>query len=90
MKDRLLEIMRLAYEVNDLLGLTFVSVDMSRYGALVHIHTLNRECAQGKSTDYWSPTQYAEAFPHDGWVIDPGLEKAETALKEILKGAKAA
>lgn len=90
MKEKLLEILALAYEVNDLLGLTFVSVDMSRYGAIVHIHTLNRECAPGKSTTYWSPTQYADAPYGDGWVVDPGFEKAQAALKEILKGAKAA
>lgn len=90
MKDRILEIMRLAYEVNDLLGLTFVSVDMSRYGATVHIQTLNRQFAAGKSTTYWSPTQYADAPYGDGWVIDPGFEKAEAALKEILKGVQAA
>lgn len=89
MKEKLLEIMSLAYEVNDLRSLTYVSVDVSRYGASVHIQTLGKD-ATGKSTTYWTPTQYADALYMDGWVVDPGFEKAQAALKEILKGAKAA
>lgn len=90
MKEKLLEIMALAYEVNNLMRLTFVSVDVSRYDATVSIHTLSEKCTSGKRTTYWMPMQYGYEPYMEGWVVDPGFEKAEAALKEILKGAKAA
>lgn len=90
MKEKLLKVMALAYEVNDLMGLTFVSVDVSRYDATVHIHTLSKKYTSEKRTTYWAPMQYSDAPHMEGWVVDPGFEKAEAALKEILKGVQAA
>lgn len=90
MKEKLLEVMALAYEVNDLMGLTYVSVDVSRYDATVSIHTLSKKYTSENRTTYWTPMQYSDAPHMEGWVVDPGLEKAEAALKAILKEAQAA
>lgn len=90
MKERLAEIIRLAYEVNDLMGLIYVSIDVSRYGATVSINTLNKRFTHARRTTYWSPTQYRDEPYMEEWIIDPGLVKAEKELKEILDGGKAA
>lgn len=89
MKERLAEIMRLAYEVNDLMGLTYISIDVSRYGATVSVSTLNKNFTHARRTTYWSPTQYTDEPYADEWIVDPGLVKAEAELREILRGKAA-
>lgn len=89
MKDRMLEIMRLAYEVNEAVRWTYVSIDYSKgMGTLVRIN----DCVKDEIVTYVSTVHDRDVnlFTGGSYVSDKGFVQAEAALKEILKGANAA
>lgn len=90
MKDRMLEIMRLAYEVNEAVRWTYVSIDYSKgMGTLVRIN----DCVKDEIVTYVSTVHKKDVNLYAGggvYVSDPGFVQAEEALKKILKEAKAA
>ena len=80
MKERMIEVFKLAFDVNEACENVLVCFDYSRMGTVLSIRQ------NGDVTTYWSTTDY---FASD-WVVDPGFTKAEAALKAILKEAKTA
>lgn len=80
MKERMIEVFGLAFDVNEACENVLVCVDYSRMGAVLSIRQ------NGEVTTFWSTTDY---FASD-WIVDPDFTKAEAALKEILKGVQAA
>ena len=89
MKDRMLEIMRLAYEVNEAVRWTFVSIDYNKgMGTTVRIN----DCVKAEIVTYTSTVHDTDENLLTGgiYVSDPGFVQAEAALKAILKEAKTA
>lgn len=80
MKERMIEVFRLAFDVNEACENVLVCFDYSRMGTVLSIRQ------NGEVTTYWSTTDY---FASD-WIVDPDFEKAEVALKAILKEANTA
>lgn len=88
MKDRLLEIMRMAYEINETVTWTFVDIDYTKgMGTMVHIHdTLTEDIKT-----YWGKVHNRDVLLRGGkFIEDTDLEQAYKALKAILKEAKTA
>lgn len=88
MKDRLLEIMRLAYEINENIRWTFVDIDYTKgMGTVVHIH----DALTGDIKTYCGVVHDRDVALRGGkYIEDTDLEQAYKALKEIMEGAKAA
>ena len=85
MKDRILKIFELAMEANEAAKDIIVSVDYDSLSSFVNIHYLVTDTRK----TYWNAMDFS-AVAIEGWIVDPGFVQAEAALKEILKGAKAA